>query len=189
MEILWKGTVSTKFPAIRLKLRGNCVFSQNFHTSQEVMWNYDIFRCVAWLLFINFLQTLLSDDSILKGLLIFISNYSKLVKPVVHTGLSKTRWIERYKAYRNYLVIHKFVVSAFESIVGKKLYSEFYWHLETKIHEKWSWYQESQSLFSSFRRLDRLAAFTVLVKGLEILKLLVKNLQERNQDIYEVFYI
>ena len=31
MEILWKGTVSALFQAIRPKLCGNCPFPQNFH--------------------------------------------------------------------------------------------------------------------------------------------------------------
>ena len=33
-EILWKGTVSAEFPAIRLKLCRDCVFLQNFYTSK-----------------------------------------------------------------------------------------------------------------------------------------------------------
>ena len=32
MEILWEGTVSAEFRAIRPKLCGNCAFPQNFHT-------------------------------------------------------------------------------------------------------------------------------------------------------------
>ena len=32
MEILWKGTVSAQFRAIRPKLCGNCAFPQNLHT-------------------------------------------------------------------------------------------------------------------------------------------------------------
>ena len=47
--------------------------------------------------------------------------------------LSKTRWVERYKAYDNYFMLYKFAVSAFESIVDIKLYSDFYAHLETEI--------------------------------------------------------
>ena len=34
MKILWKGTVSAEFRAIRLKLCGNCAFPQNFHISK-----------------------------------------------------------------------------------------------------------------------------------------------------------
>ena len=58
-------------------------------------------------------------------------------------GLSKTRWVERHKAYDNYFMLYKFVDSAFESIVDTKLYSDFYAHLETEINEKWYWDQVS----------------------------------------------
>ena len=51
-------------------------------------------------------------------------------------GLSKTRWVERHKAYDNYFMLYKSVVSAFEPIVDIKLYSDFYAHLETEINEK-----------------------------------------------------
>ena len=34
VEILWKGTVSSEFRAIRPKLCGNCAFPQNFHTAE-----------------------------------------------------------------------------------------------------------------------------------------------------------
>ena len=99
-------------------------------------------------------------------------------------GLSKTRWVERQKAYNNYFMLYKFVVSAFESIVDIKLYSDFYAHLETEINEKWYWDQESQSkgqgLFSSCRRFDHFVAFVVLFNGLEPLKPLVTKLQKRN---------
>ena len=32
MEILWKGTASVEFRAIRLKLGGNCAIPQNLYT-------------------------------------------------------------------------------------------------------------------------------------------------------------
>ena len=90
-------------------------------------------------------------------------------------------------------MLYKFVVSAFESIVDIKLYSDFYAHLETEINEKWYWDQESQSkaqgLFSSCRRFDRLVAFDVLFNGLEPLKPLVAKLQKRNLDIYHAYYM
>ena len=34
VEILWKGTVSAQFEAIRPKLCGNCALPQNFHTTK-----------------------------------------------------------------------------------------------------------------------------------------------------------
>ena len=50
-------------------------------------------------------------------------------------GLSKTRWVERFKAYDKYFILYKSVVSVFESITDRNMYSE---HLETEINEKWS---------------------------------------------------
>ena len=90
-------------------------------------------------------------------------------------------------------MLYKFVVSAFESIVDVKLYSDFYAQLETESNKKWYWDQESQSkaqgLFSSCRRFDRLVAFAVLFNGLEPLKPLVTKLQKRNQDIYHTYHM
>ena len=107
--------------------------------------------------------------------------------------LSKTRWVERHKAYDNYFMLYKFVVSAFKSIVDIKLYQDFYADLETEINEKWYQDQESQSkvevLFSSCRRFDRPVAFAVLFNGLEPLKPLVTKLQKRNQDIYHAYHM
>ena len=37
-------------------------------------------------------------------------------------GLSKTRWVERYKAYENYYLIFKFIVATFNSICNPHLY-------------------------------------------------------------------
>ena len=116
------------------------------------------------------------------------------MKPVTHIiGLSKTRWVERHKAYDGYFMLYKFVVSAFESIVDIKLYSDFYAHLEIEISKKWYWDQESQSkaqgLFFSCRRFDHLVAFAVLFNGLEPLKPLIAKLQKRNQDIYYAYHM
>ena len=105
-------------------------------------------------------------------------------------GLSKTRWVERFKAYYKYFILYKSVVSVFESITDRNMYSE---HLETEINEKWSWDRETQNkvqgLLASCRRFDRLVAFAVLFNGLEPLKPLVTKLQKRNQDIYQAYHM
>ena len=72
----------------------------------------------------------------------FIDSHKELLK-VSETnrtqiiGLSETRRVERHKVYENNFMIYKFVVSAFESIVNTKLYSDFYALLETEINDKW----------------------------------------------------
>ena len=126
----------------------------------------------------------------------FIDSHKELLK-VIETnrtqiiGLSETRRVERHKVYENNFMIYKFVISAFESIVNTKLYSDFYALLETEINDKWYWDQETQSkaqgLFSSCRRFDRLVAFAILYNGLEPLKPLVTKLQKRDQDIYHAY--
>ena len=77
-------------------------------------------------------------------------------------------------------MLYKFVVSAFESIVSIKLYSDFYAHLEREINEKWYWDRDSESkdqdLFSTCRRFDRLVVFAILFNGLEPPKPLVTKL-------------
>ena len=40
--------------------------------------------------------------------------------------LSKTRWVERYKAYENYYLLFKFFVATFDSICNPHLYEDFY---------------------------------------------------------------
>ena len=51
------------------------------------------------------------------------------------------------------------------------MYSEFYDHLETEVHEKWSWDRETQNkaqgLFAECRRFHGLVAFAVLFNGLD----------------------
>ena len=46
LEILWKGTVSAEFRAIRLKLCGECAIPQNFHTTKlgEITAFYTVHR-------------------------------------------------------------------------------------------------------------------------------------------------
>ena len=108
-------------------------------------------------------------------------------------GLSKTRWVERFKAYDNYFILYKFVVSVFESINNRNMYIEFYEHLETEINENWYWDRETQGkaqgLFVACRRFDRLVAFAVLFNGLEPMKPLVTKLQKRNRDIYQAYHM
>ena len=128
----------------------------------------------------------------------FIDFYKKDLKVCesnrIHIiGLSKTRWVERFKAYDNYFALYKFVVSEFESITDRNMYSEFYEHLETEINEKWSWDRETQnkaqSLCAACRRFDCLVALAVLFNGLEPLKPLVTKLQKRKQDIYQAYHM
>ena len=45
VEILWKGTVSSEFRAIRPKLCGNCAFPQNFHTRK--LSEFSVFYAVS----------------------------------------------------------------------------------------------------------------------------------------------
>ena len=52
-------------------------------------------------------------------------------------GLSKTRWVERHKAYETYILLFKATVLRLESICKQQLYEEFYESLENKHNEKW----------------------------------------------------
>ena len=101
--------------------------------------------------------------------------------------------MKRHKAYDNYYILYKFIISTFESICNKSLYEDFYQHLEGEINETWSWDKETvskaQGLFVACRRFDRLTAFSVLFNGLEPLKPLVTKLQKRNQDIYQAYHM
>ena len=60
----------------------------------------------------------------------FIDFYKKDLKVCesnsIHIiGLSKIRWVGRLKAYYNYFILYKFVVSVFESITDRNIYRDF----------------------------------------------------------------
>ena len=47
-------------------------------------------------------------------------------------GLAKTRGVERLKAYENYYILYRFVVTTFESICSPTLYQKYFMELEEK---------------------------------------------------------
>ena len=52
-------------------------------------------------------------------------------------ALSKTSWVEKYKAYENYYLPFKFIVATFDSICNPYLYEDFYKYLENETIENW----------------------------------------------------
>ena len=108
-------------------------------------------------------------------------------------GLSKTRWVERYRAYENYYLLHKSVIATFESVLMPHLYNEFYAYLEDKFEEKWTWDADAktkaQGLYAACSSFAHIVAFSVFFNGLEPLKPLVVKLQKRNQDIFKGYYM
>ena len=60
-------------------------------------------------------------------------------------GLSKTRWVGRYKAYETYLLLFKATVFTLESICEEQLYDELYESLENKHNEKWTWDRDTKT--------------------------------------------
>ena len=107
------------------------------------------------------------------------------------TGLYKTRWVERCKAYENYLLLFKFIVATLDSICNLHLYKDFYKYLENETVENWCWdsgsINKAQGLFAVCRKFDHIIAFSVLFHGLEPTKPLVTKLRKRNQDIYQAY--
>ena len=69
-------------------------------------------------------------------------------------GLSKTRWVERYKTYENYYLLFKLIVATFDSICNPHLCEDFYKYLENETIENLCWDSESinkaQGLYSQF---------------------------------------
>ena len=108
-------------------------------------------------------------------------------------GLPKTRRVERYKAYKNYCLLFKFIVAMFDSICNPHLHEDFSKYLENETIENWCWDSESiskaQGLFAICRKFDHIIAFSVLFHCLEPTKPLVTKLQKRNQDIYQAYCI
>ena len=78
-------------------------------------------------------------------------------------GLSKTRQVERYKAYENYYLLFKFIVATFDSICNPHLYEDFSKYFENETIENWCWDSESinkaQGLFAVWRKFDHIIAF------------------------------
>ena len=108
-------------------------------------------------------------------------------------GLSKTRWVERYRVYENHYPLHKSVIATFESTFMPHLYSEFYACLEDKFEKKWTWDADTktkaQGLYAACSLFEHIIAFFVLFNGLEPLKPLVVKLQKHNQDIFKGYYM
>ena len=108
-------------------------------------------------------------------------------------GLSKTRWVERHKAYDNYYLLHRCLVATFESINNYNRYSEFYNFLEEKFNEPWTWDSDtkslSQGLYKACSSFQHLISFSILFNGLEPVKPLATKLQKRNADIYVAYHM
>ena len=106
-------------------------------------------------------------------------------------GLSKTRWVERYKTNENYYLLFKLIVATFDSICNPNLCEEFYKYLENETIENLCWDSESinkaQGLFAVCRKFYHIVAFSVLFHGFEPTKSLVTKLQKRHQDIYQAY--
>ena len=106
-------------------------------------------------------------------------------------GLSKIRWVDRFKAYENYHLLFKFIVATFDFICNPHLYEVFCTYLENETIKNWYWDSESiskaQGLFAICCKFDHIIAFSVLLHGLEPTKPLVTRLQKRNQDIYQTY--
>ena len=85
-------------------------------------------------------------------------------------GLTKTRWVERYKAYDTYHLLYKAIMFTFESIKNTTLYDDLY-------NENWTWDAETkikaQGLFAATKSFEHIVAFSLAFNGLETLKPLV----------------
>ena len=84
------------------------------------------------------LQILPNGSSIINDLLIITKINFVVASSHSHViGLSKTGWVERYKAYENYYLLFKFLVITFDSICNPYSYKDFYKYLENETIENW----------------------------------------------------
>ena len=108
-------------------------------------------------------------------------------------GLSRTRWVERHRAYESYFLLYEANIAVLESIVHPDQYEEFLAHLEETYGKKWTWDSETkvkaQGLFTASRKFGHIAAFSVALNALEPIKPLVTKLQKRNQDIFQGYHM
>ena len=97
-------------------------------------------------------------------------------------GLPEKRWVERYKLYKNYFFLFKFIVATFDSICNPHLYKDFYKYLKNETIKNWCWDSESinkvQILFAVCCKLYHILAYAVLFHDLEPTKPLVTKLSK-----------
>ena len=128
-------------------------------------------------------QILPNDGSISKDLLVIRKINFCGCKWSCHViGLPEKRWVERYKLYKNYFFLFKFIVATFDSICNPHLYKDFYKYLKNETIKNWYWGSESinkvQSLFAICRKFYHILAYAVLFHDLEPIKPLVTKLSE-----------
>ena len=108
-------------------------------------------------------------------------------------GLSKTRWVERYKGYETCYLFFKFIVGTSDFLCNPHFYKVFYKYFENETIENCCWDSESinkaQGLLAVCRKFDHIIAFSVLHHGLQPTKPLATKLQKRNQVIYQAYFM
>ena len=74
-------------------------------------------------------------------------------------GLSKTRWVERHKAYETYLLLFEATVFMLDSICEQQLYETFFESLKNKHNKKWTWDRDAKATPRFLRQRDHLNTF------------------------------
>lgn len=108
-------------------------------------------------------------------------------------NLSRTRWVERHRAYETYYMLFKINLGILESMFDSEKYSEFYDHLEKEFDEKWEFDSETRvkasGLFKQGKDFRHIISLIIAINALEPIKPLVKKLQKRNADIFKGYHM
>ena len=115
---------------------------------------------------------------------------SSKVTKLVHVGLCKTCWVERFEAFDSYVDLLEAIATTCDLIV----YPHLYIHdadLNELVQESWDWDADTktrtQGILASVRNFEFAVSLVTLKNVLEPLRGITAKLQKRDLDIDETF--
>lgn len=101
-------------------------------------------------------------------------------------GLCKTRWVERFQAFDNFIDMAPMFMTTCDIIVNPHLYENDA-EISALIEEKWSWDGETktkaQGILANFREFETIVSLIVLRNVLAPLREITIKLQQRDLDV------
>ena len=114
-------------------------------------------------------------------------NNDNTVKKIM--DLCKTRWVERFEAYENFVDMALVIVNTCEFIAYPHLYEDDKFEVLKK--DDWNWDNETKSraqgLLCNIRNFETLVAVVTMKNILEPLRGITTKLQKRDLDILEAY--
>ena len=105
-------------------------------------------------------------------------------------GLCKTRWVERFEAFENFIDLAPAVITTCDIIVNPHLYQEDD-QILSLIEDKWSWDGEpktkAQGILANFGQFETIVSLIVMKNVLAPLREITTKLQQRDLDIRSAY--